>query len=30
MKHTEEINEKKQHQEGNKISKNELEFALNK
>ena len=30
MKHTEEINEKKQHQEWNKISKDELEFALNK
>ena len=30
MKHTEEINVKKQHQEWNKISKDELDFALNK
>ena len=30
MKHTEKINEKKQHQEWNKISKEELEFALSK
>ena len=30
MKHTEEINEEKQHQEWNKITKDELEFALNK
>ena len=27
MKHTEEINEKKQHLEENKISKDEIEFA---
>ena len=30
MKHTGEINKKKQHEERNKISKDELEFALNK
>ena len=30
MKHTEEINVKKQHQEWNKTSKAELEFAFNK
>ena len=30
MKHTGEINEKKQHKERNKISKDELEFALSK
>ena len=30
MRHKEEIKEKKQHQEWNKISKDKLEFALNK
>ena len=30
MKHTEEINVKKKHQEWNEISKDELEFVLNK
>ena len=30
IKYTKEINEKKQHQEWNKISKNEFKFSLNK